>query len=50
MMAAVSDLEIEGEMVNLGGKKYLLLETTAPSEIGAFNWESFKATDVIGLA
>jgi hypothetical protein len=50
MMAAVSDLEIEGEMVNLGDKKYLLLETTAPSEIGAFNWESFKATDVIGLA
>ena len=49
MMAAVSDLGIEGEMVNLGEKKYLLLETTAPSEIGEFDWESFEATEIIGV-
>ncbi len=49
MMAAVSDIGIEGEIVNLGTKTYLLLETTAPVEIGEFNWESFKATDIIGL-
>lgn len=50
MMAAVSDIEIEGEMVNFGTKQYLLLETTAPVSIGQFNWESFEAKSIIGLA
>ena len=50
MMVAVSDIGIDGEMVDFGEKEYLLLETTAPIEIGEFNWESFEATDIIGLA
>jgi hypothetical protein len=49
MMVGVSDLGIEGEMVNLGEKQYLLLETTAPIEIGEFNWETFLATEIISV-
>ncbi|WP_395802468.1 hypothetical protein [Daejeonella sp.] len=49
MMAAVSDLGIEGESINFNGKKYLLLETTTPILIGQFDWTSFKANSIINL-
>jgi hypothetical protein len=49
MMAAVSNLGISGESVIFENNEYLLLETTQPTVIGAFDWNSFKATSIIGL-
>jgi hypothetical protein len=45
-MAAVSDLQISGESILHNGKSYLLLETTAPSAIGSFDWVSFQLTEI----
>jgi hypothetical protein len=45
-MAAVSDLNISGESILHNGKSYLLLETTAPSAIGSFDWVSFHLTEI----
>jgi hypothetical protein len=50
MMAAVSNLGISGESVTFENNEYLLLETTQPTAIGAFDWHSFQATSIIGLA
>ncbi len=49
-MAAVSDLNIAGESILHNQKSYLLLETTAPSAIGSFDWASFQLTDIRPLA
>jgi hypothetical protein len=49
-MAAVSDLNIAGESILHNQKSYLLLETTAPSTIGSFDWVSFQLREVIPLA
>ncbi len=49
-MAAVSDLNISGESILHNGKSYLLLETTAPSAIGSFDWISFQLTEIRPLA
>lgn len=49
MMAAVSNLGISGESVIFENNEYLLLEITQPTVIGAFDWNSFKATSIIGL-
>jgi len=50
MMTAVSNLGISGESVTFKSNEYLLLETTQPTVIGAFDWHSFQATSIIGLA
>lgn len=49
MMVAVSNLAISGESVTFENNEYLLLETTQPIAIGQFDWESFRATSIIGL-
>ncbi len=48
-MAAVSDLNISGQAVTHNNKEYLLLETTAPSEIGSFDWVSFELREIHGI-
>lgn len=49
MMVAVSDLNINGESIIHNEKKYLLLETTSPIEIGKFEWTSFEQKNIIEL-
>ena len=45
-MAAVSDLGVVGETLQYNNKSYLLLETTAPSAIGSFDWISFEVREI----
>jgi hypothetical protein len=49
-MAAVSNLGIHNENIIFENKKYVLIETTQPCQIGAANWKSFEAKEIIGLA
>lgn len=49
MMIAVSDLNIQGEMIEHGGKYYLLLETTAPWIIGKTDWEEITVDKIYSL-
>jgi len=50
MMVAVSELQIQGEMVAHNDKNYLLLETTTPIAIGQFHWTSFRSNYFVNLA
>jgi hypothetical protein len=49
MMVAVSNLDINGELIYHNSRNYLLLETTAPIKIGNFEWEAFKTNKIISL-
>jgi hypothetical protein len=49
-MAAVSNLDIYKENIIFENKKYVLIETTTPCQIGKANWKSFEAKEIIGLA
>jgi hypothetical protein len=47
---AVAGLNVFGEMIEYEGQQYLLLETTAPVEIGKFNWHSYDLVSLHKLA
>ena len=50
MMAGVKGMNIDGERITFEGEVYTLVETTAPSKIGAKSWDSIEINGIKRLS